>query len=190
MSDEPPLCSACGQILTKKGRHKRHLLRPVAGSCKEEYERWTVLLPRFLCKCCGHTHVGFPEEGIIPYKHYGEGDLQGVAEAIEALEDTSCAGAGKKEAEEALHPLFQAPSTAYEWQGWYRGLRRQAGNVLLEGMSLTDRPKTPGSLLTRFRAGRRGWLGSLTLRIYISRQRARHILSGDIRVQVARLKAS
>ena len=38
---------------------------PVAGSGKEEYERWTVLLPRFLCKGCGHTHVGFPEEAYL-----------------------------------------------------------------------------------------------------------------------------
>lgn len=190
MSNESPPCSVCGQVLIRKGRHWRHLLLAVAGSDGEEYERWTVLLPRFLCKSCGHTHVGFPDEGIIPYKHYGEMDIEEVAEALEALWENPESDEERADDREALHPFFQAPSTAYDWQGWYRGLRRQAAGVLLDGKSLMGRPKTLGSLLTSLRTGRDSWLGSLALRVYASRQRDRHILSGDIRVQVARLKAS
>lgn len=191
MSSGLPPCPVCGNALIRKGRHKRHLLMPVAGSEREEYERWTVILPRFRCNSCGHTHVGFPEEGLIPYKHYGERDIEEVAEALEVLWESKEGEDEKRlKDDEALHPFFQAPSTASDWQGWYRGLRRHAVPVLLEGMSLTERPQAPGSLLKSFRAGRGRWLGGLALRIYISRQRERHILSGDIRAQVARLKAS
>ena len=84
MSNEPPLCSICGTVLTKKGFH-RHLLRPAALS--DECEELTVLLLRFRFKSCGHTHVGFPEKGIIPYKHSGEIEVQEAAEALETLEE-------------------------------------------------------------------------------------------------------
>lgn len=151
MSDEPQTCPCCGGKL-KKVRLRERRYRD------EDGEQHTILIMQYRCISCRKYHIGLPGF-LIPYKHY-------EAKVIQAVVDN------EKDDEGNLKRGYIAISeiTIARWDRWYEEeVSPEAVAVLIRGAPLDAGFQETSSLLDKFKAAHRIWIGRIVMKILLWR---------------------